>query len=381
MRNNRLVISGYYGFGNAGDDAVLAGIMAGLRRLAPAVEPVVLSADPAATSAMYHAAAVQRGQMPQVWHAIRQSDALLSGGGSLLQDVTSRRSVYYYLGVMAMAWLARRPFCIYGQGIGPLQAESAQRATRAVLARSRGIWVRDRDSHHLVSQLMRTTAGRPPVALAPDPAFMITPPATNESRQALRQALAAAGCAGSQQVWVVAARPWADAGQWQLAMVDALTKAAASVSATLAFVAMHPAADRQIAQEMVHSAMAAGAVAGSVVPDDLPHLHQLLAGADLVIALRLHALLLAVAAGVPGVAISYDPKVTALAQMLDIPMLTLTDLAAPEGSAALQTALQQAWQQRADTAKRLRDLATRWQGEALSALRAALESVGLPVQA
>jgi len=95
----KIVISGYYGFGNAGDEAILEAMVRDLRALAPGARLVVLSADPAATAARCGVEAVPRMHLPSVLGALRGADLFISGGGSLLQDATSWRSVPYYAGI------------------------------------------------------------------------------------------------------------------------------------------------------------------------------------------------------------------------------------------------------------------------------------------
>ena len=123
----RLVISGYYGFGNAGDEAVLAGMLelagrAGVRR----DDVSVLSADPPLTSRVHDVRAVSRWNPLRVAAELRRADALLSGGGSLLQDVSSIRPVSYYAGVMALARLVGRPYAVVAQGLGPLRVGTSR---------------------------------------------------------------------------------------------------------------------------------------------------------------------------------------------------------------------------------------------------------------
>lgn len=109
----RLVISGYYGFRNSGDEAVLKSILTALEEAASqagvTVKPVVLSAEPEWTTRQYGVEAVPRMKLAAVRQALRDSDGLISGGGSLLQDATGLGSIPYYLGIMEMARWAGKP--------------------------------------------------------------------------------------------------------------------------------------------------------------------------------------------------------------------------------------------------------------------------------
>lgn len=116
------MVSGYYGFGNAGDEAILAGLLRAVRELEPAVRITVISGRAAQTRALHGVAAVSRNRLRQIWAAVGQADLVLSGGGSLLQDVTSFKSLSYYLGVAGMGLARRRPVMFYAQGWGPSAA-------------------------------------------------------------------------------------------------------------------------------------------------------------------------------------------------------------------------------------------------------------------
>ena len=108
----RLVLSGYYGFDNSGDEAVLQSILLALRAEGEAagirVEPIVLSGNPDRTRRMYGVEAVHRMKPTELLKAIRRCDGVISGGGSLLQDATGKLSIPYYLGVLKLAqWLGK----------------------------------------------------------------------------------------------------------------------------------------------------------------------------------------------------------------------------------------------------------------------------------
>lgn len=119
----RLVLSGYYGFYNVGDEAILQSIIESLSKENPDIELVVLSNDSKYTKEMYGVESVDRWDIKAVYHAIKNSDGVISGGGSLLQDQTSTKSILYYTGIMGLARLLKKPYYIYSQGIGQLQKD------------------------------------------------------------------------------------------------------------------------------------------------------------------------------------------------------------------------------------------------------------------
>lgn len=363
-KNTRLVISGYYGFGNLGDEALLAGLLAGIRTLAPGVSVVVLSADPTATSAVHHVEAVDRSSLPRICRALRGADALVSGGGSLLQDVTSRRSIYYYLSVMALARICGRPYCLYGQGIGPIQRALARRITRLILEGSCGIWVRDRASLRSVSEL-----GAHPrfLSVAGDPAFLLPPMTAGEAR-----------AVSGSPAWVVAIRSWPGESEWWPNLVEALGKAAAEIGASLLLLPMHYGTDAELSRQTVRQLRKRFGVSAEL--SEVCQVHearQLLAGAHLVIGMRLHALILGTAAGTPSVAISYDPKVEAFASEVGLPWVPLEALQDASGARRLYRTIIAAWRARSDGCAKLRQHADSEYEAAKEGLEAALRALGV----
>lgn len=285
----RLVVSGYHGFGNTGDEAILAGMLHGLRAIDGDVEVTVLSGDPPQTAGTHGVKAVPRADPRAVWRALRASDGLISGGGSLLQDRTSARPVAYYTGVMRLARLARRPYAIHAQGLGPVRRRLNRAMAAAALRGAAAVSLRDPDS----VALARGLGVRRSIALAPDPALGLSPPRVDPSGAV-----------------VVAMREWGREGRH----LDTVRRALAELGRDLPVVAlpMHEPVDRAASARVV-----AGIPGASVVGPDASLRDRLaaIASARVVIGMRLHALILAGATGVPAVAISYDPKVDAWARL------------------------------------------------------------------
>ena len=137
----RVVISGYYGFGNFGDEAILAVLTDKLKKLG--LEVVVLSSNPRRTSMGYFVNSINSFDFHQVSGLIKQSDILISGGGSLLQDATSIKSLIYYLWVIFTALRFKKKVIIFAQGIGPIRNKIAQFVTSKILKRCDYVSVRD----------------------------------------------------------------------------------------------------------------------------------------------------------------------------------------------------------------------------------------------
>ena len=148
-----ILISGYYGFNNIGDESILRTVIDNLREKLPDVEITVLSQSPARTAEKYAVKAAQRMNLWDIFRSVWRCDMLLSGGGSLLQDATSSRSILYYLFILRLAQLLGKRTFIYSQGIGPINAPRNRRLTASVLRRADGIVVRDSKSRDLLLEL------------------------------------------------------------------------------------------------------------------------------------------------------------------------------------------------------------------------------------
>lgn len=150
---SRVVISGFYGFHNIGDEAILKALIDHLRKLNPSIQITVLSHNPSETEIAYGVKAVKRHDAWKVFKAIANADFLLSGGGSLLQDDTSARSIHYYLSIIRMGLMMKKKVFLISNGIGPIIREGNKRQVARVLNRVNHITVRDFNSKKLLIHL------------------------------------------------------------------------------------------------------------------------------------------------------------------------------------------------------------------------------------
>lgn len=148
-----VVISGYYGFDNVGDEAILFSIIQALRHVQSNIDVTVLSNNPEKTAKTYDVNAVNRWRLSEIREALRQADGLISGGGSLLQDQTGMRSIPYYAGIMKMAQWMNKPTFVYAQGMGPFNRSISRWIVKHVLSRVDQITVRDEGSKDLLQEV------------------------------------------------------------------------------------------------------------------------------------------------------------------------------------------------------------------------------------
>ncbi len=151
----KFLISGYYGFDNIGDEAILAVLAGELQQAFPKTELVVLSQRPGETERDHKIRAINRWNLKEIWQELQTTSLFISGGGGLIQDSTSRRSALYYLGLMGLA----SKFCpvvVMGQGIGPLRSPFVQASAKKIFRKVELAFLRDDSSVDLMK-----TAGLP----------------------------------------------------------------------------------------------------------------------------------------------------------------------------------------------------------------------------
>ncbi|RMH64571.1 MAG: polysaccharide pyruvyl transferase CsaB [Cyanobacteria bacterium J003] len=306
---SQVFLCGYYGYGNTGDEALLATL---LEQLPRHVSPVVLSGNPRATADRYGVATCDRRQWQTVLRTLQQSHAFIWGGGSLIQDVTSWRSPLYYLGLMTLAQRFGCRTIAWAQGIGPLRSPLYRWWTRELLRRCVAVTVRDSGSAALLRQwgiphqqgadpvwLMSARPGLPPQDRAPI-AVCLRPHRhlTSDRWQLLKMAL----------------RRWQE-----------------ETGVLLLLLPFQRQQDLPLAEDLY----------GALLPDqtqlisceDPREMKGILAATAGAIAMRLHALIMAASVGCRCFALSYDPKVRYL--MADTGMAGVELAALPPDPTAL----------------------------------------------
>ncbi|HEY8347686.1 MAG TPA: polysaccharide pyruvyl transferase CsaB [Symbiobacteriaceae bacterium] len=295
-----ILVSGYYGFNNAGDEAILAGMLRALRDLVPDLAVTVISGKAAHTRSLHSVEAVSRGDVKQIWRALGRADLMISGGGSLLQDVTSSRSLTYYLGLVAMARMRLRPVVFYAQGVGPVTRPLGRTLIPAIVNTVNLITVRDQES---AETLRRLGVRLPPVTVTADAALALGPADPEWGAKLLAEYRVDLG----RPVIGVSVRPWKQGDRsWEPGLARALDRLARETGGQVVFLPMQQPHDvsaaREVAGRMEEPAVL---VRGNQTYN---HLHAMVARCDLLIGMRYHALVFAAMNGVPLVGISYDPK-------------------------------------------------------------------------
>ena len=298
--SSNIVVSGYYGSKNAGDEAMLAAMIEVLSDLDPKVNITVISANPEDTMRRHGVQAVSWLAFPAILSALRKADVLVSGGGSLLQNVTSGRSLYYYMGIIFLAQLTGTPVMLYAQGIGPIYGSFARHIMSWLGNRVSLITVRD---HGSLGELESLAIQRPHIEVTADPVLAIHP----VDKEIGRTILARYHASGAKPVVGISVREWREWKHYKQVLAEAADQIAVEFGARIVFLPMQYKEDVRAA-ERITALMKQPA---TVLNDEYTtsELLSIVGNMDLLIAIRLHALIFAGVMGVPMIGISYDPKV------------------------------------------------------------------------
>ena len=357
-----VVICGAYGRGNAGDDAILEAILQEMRSIDPDTPITVLTKDPKATRLTYRVQTAGRMDVGTWKKAMRHAGLYINGGGSLIQDVTSRRSLWFYLHNIQAAHKAGCKVQMYGCGIGPVLREQHRKlAARVLNASVDVITLREPDS---LKELQSMGVTKPEILLTADPA--LTLPAASEDE--IDSVLLRAGIPPHGKYLCFALRNWKGFEDKAPLFAQAAKYAYETYGLTPVFAAVEkhldPVAGRLAATglDIPHYFLDDAGSAGTII--------GALSRMQAVVSMRLHALIFAAGQGIPLAGVVYDPKVSAFLRyigqenFLDLDALTTDALKAmidrmvsspisPEEQAAAVQKLRQIEQVNVDTARRL----------------------------
>ncbi|MBL8065709.1 MAG: polysaccharide pyruvyl transferase CsaB [Chthonomonadaceae bacterium] len=300
----RLLLAGYFGCGNLGDDAILLGFLNGIKDSGAEVK--ALTANVELMMRHYGVLGVYRKDFGQVKKAIEECDALVFPGGSIFQDVTSTRSVAYYAKLVTDAKKAGKAVYLLGQGVGPLTGFLGKRLAKTAFQSADAVVLRDPGSLSTLQSI--GYRGQPKVAA--DMAWLLPQYEIGEESTSF-------GVAGTKTVGI-SVRPWGkDKNKSVINVFSTLAQMLTQKGYIPTFIEMDKEEDGPLILDIAKTL-------GGKVPDirnlSSPiQLQQRLARMECVVAMRLHAGILAATVGVPSFMVSYDPKVAAFANSIGAP--------------------------------------------------------------
>ena len=305
-----IVISGYYGFDNMGDDSLLMSIVDGIRSVDPDIGITVLSNKPSETRKLYGVRSVNRVDIPQIAAEMNRAKLLISGGGSLLQDGTSRKSLFYYVTIMRMAKKRGLSLMLLANGLGPLVSESGKRCAAEIMREADRISLREEHSMGIARELGIPDDPKRGPFVSADPAFLMKPTDPLWTDHILaREDI-------GRDFFLVSIKPGNNFGSGKSAKGERppietiaadIKKISGKYNLLPVLVPMHPDKDTDITRELAGLIGECRVVRGLSASE----LCGLLTRASFAVGMRLHMLIFAAAAKTPMIGISYDPKIDA----------------------------------------------------------------------
>ena len=306
---SNIVISGYYGSKNAGDEAMLSAMLEVLLDLDEKLNITVISSDPEYTHQRHGVNSIYWLDVWAILKALKNADLLISGGGSLLQNVTSGRSLYYYMGILFLAKLVNTPIMLYAQGIGPIYGKVPRLLMRWFGNHSGLITVRDKDS---LMELATLKITKPPIKATADPVLAINKVSTEVGEKILTEV----GMDLQRPILGISVREWRNWNHYKEVIAEVADTLIREGNYQILFMPMQFPEDVKVAKQ-ISTLMKCPA---TVLNKDYTtaELLSIVGNMDLMIGVRLHALIFAGVMEVPMIGISYDPKIDRFLKTLDI---------------------------------------------------------------
>ena len=303
------VLSGYYGFDNSGDEAMLASILRELREKKADIRIMVLSKKPAETSKRYAVDSMARANPVSLIKIFSRTGMLISGGGNLIQDLTSFQSMVYYTSLMNYAKFRGLKVMLYANGIGPLIRFSSVKIAGRVLDKTDVITVREPNSYDLLSKI---GVRKPKISVTADPVISFEKPGDEEINEILRKHSISEG----QKTVVFSVRPWKGLeGMYEPVFAGIADYISEKYDMLPVFVPLNTKKDTRVSGDIIslmnHPAL--------LVENEnrARNLVGIISNADLLIGMRLHSLIYAAITSTPVIGVVYDPKVRYFIDMME----------------------------------------------------------------
>lgn len=295
----KVAISGYYGFKNFGDEAILTLLVNHLKSINSDI--TVFSSDAEYTQKKLHVNAINSFNIKQVFNILKNTDILISGGGSLLQDATSLKSLIYYSFLIFIALLFRKKVIIFAQGIGPLNNFLSGFLVINLLKNCSLVTVRDEKSQQFLNKYNIKSI------LMPDPIFSLNIKPVKKT----------------DVIGIQLRDCKSISDNFLNNLADKIIEN--YIKNPLEIISLHSDFDLKISEKFNDILKSKSQIINSIIVNNLSvsEIIDRISSYDTLIAMRFHAILIALKTGVKTMAINYDIKVEKLANEFDIPCLEL----------------------------------------------------------
>jgi len=311
----KVVISGYHGYNNSGDEAILVAMIKNIKRLYKDIDIIALSYIPEKTKEMYNIDTIYRFDYKAIRNALKESDVLISGGGSLIQDLTSSRSLLYYLAIILTAKFYKKDVMLYGNGIGPVNKRVNRYLVKKVINKVNLITLRESSSKLVLDKL---GVNKPDIYIAADPVFTLESIGEKEAEKILEKE-----CIPMDKPLIgICIRNWKHEENY-VEKISELCDQLIEKGNNVLFIPMQYPNDVDISNTILSKMNNKGyALKENYQSFEILGVVNFL---SIVISMRLHMLIYAAIQNKPMIGIIYDPKVKAYLEEIDMPALENID--------------------------------------------------------
>ena len=319
-----ILVAGYFGYGNVGDEAILTATLDDLHTIVPQAECIIVSGDPAQTTESLGRNAIGWDDFPSIVGAICKSDLVIVGGGGLFHDYwpldnrellsAGNNNLASYLSIPLLSAILKTPSMAYSVGVGPLRSTSARNQVRFAFENFDAISVRDEESAALLGSIGLDSTGMLKPVVTADPAFRLKASSTEGAQAVLTEAdidLQRPICGVNLRYWDFGVDP----AHWEGEVAQALDGWIEQAGGQVVFIPMQHGSstpyedDRQVC-DRVQAAMRLQSRSRVINWQKGPQqTAALFAACTVNLSMRMHGALFSLLGGVPTVGLSYDDKV------------------------------------------------------------------------
>lgn len=296
-----VMILGYYGFGNWGDEATLSAIVNMIHTVSKQTKIDVITYSGCETYETHGVNGISRTCYLKILKSIRNCDIVICGGGTILQDVTSSRSLYYYLTLIWLAKKYNKKIVFFSNGFGPITKNKA--ITLKVCNKANDIIVRDEKSKRMMIEMGVTKKIYVSTDIVFD--FKKTPNIIKQNKIA------------------ISLRQWS----YSKKFINQIAKAANKLISKGYFIdliSLHQNRDEKVLNQLLKGINNKEKVC-LYKAQSYREVMDRIGESKIMIGMRLHANIFALINDIPIITIDYDPKIEALAQDFDQPIIYINE--------------------------------------------------------
>lgn len=305
-----IMLSGYYGFSNSGDEALLSAIIQSLRSEKEDVSIIVLSKMPSETAKKHNVFSINRNNFLHILKYIKRCKLFVNGGGSLIQDITSTHSLIYYTMLMFSAKHYGLKVMLYANGIGPITRKYNIKTAFKALKICDYISLREPES---IKELKLLGLNADESILSSDPALVLQ----QVDKECIDQIFYNEKIDTTKKYFGITVRQWkSNDANFTSKLSKAISKISVTNNVIPLFIPMQFPNDYNISKEIISKLDVPFAILNNDY--DVSELMGVISKTEMVIAMRLHTLIYASSVSVPIVGIVYDPKIKSFMEYLNL---------------------------------------------------------------